>query len=538
MESMNVRGSSRCLSSTPLRASRLSRIVSSPWLWGAFLLAAPSSQAGALYAIGQVLDEVYLIDTATGAATLVSVLPPSEPMCGIAFDDEGVLHGTTWNSVEDMELWQLDPWASSATLVGISWDPCSEGSLAYDASTDRFYTVWQQPFGPANELLWIDPDTGVGTYVGDLGLGDLSDVSGITFLADGTLVAYDPHATLPGRLLEINKFTGAATVIGEIGDADFGSSQGGLAYDPDTDTLYMSNTVELWSIDPATGAGTLIGPHGIIDQIDGLSVLPDPCMIGTDLLSTLFNVDPASGAGTTPRTTGADRFVGLAMNDSGELYGLNAGAIPGLYTIDPPSGVAALIGSLGVPDAAGGLDFDPVSGELFGVGGASELFEINTATGTAAVVGPLVDEFGDPILLAAMAFDDVGDLFVLKAGTAPPEIYQVDPIDATVLDRVPLPGLPLDYFGGMEFDDSTGELYLSYGGLFYRANPYTGATIPIGPTPAMSALEVTGSCGLPPPRLDGFLRATPPNGVIWGGATATISPGRGPRPCCSPRRSR
>ncbi len=512
MDAVNRRGSSNCILAAPLKPSLISRLFAPSLLLIAALLATASTgRAGTLYAIGQVLDEVYVIDTTTGSASLVGVLPPIEPMCGIAFDDAGVLHGTTWSSVDDMELWQLDPWAATAVMVGVSAGPSLEGSLAYDPATDRFYAVRQEWGTTTQELIWIDPDTGVATLVGFLGLGLQTDISGLTFLPDGTLVAYDPRGSLPSRLLEIDKTTAAVTVIGDIGDVDSGSSQGGLAYDADTDTLYMSNTAELWSIDPATGAGTLIGPHGIVDQIDGLSVLPDPCLIGIDLTSTLFDIDPVSGAGTTPRFLGESKFGGLAMNEFGELFGTRTAPIPELYSIDPSTGTATLIGPLGILHEEGGLDFDPGSGELFGVGGVSELFQIDTTTGAATIVGTLEDEFGDPIDPSAMAFDDVGTLFVLKAASVPPEIYQVDPVDGTVLARVPLPGLPLAFHGGMDFEDTTGELFLSYGSVLYRANPYTGATILMGPTPAMSALEVTGACDLPIRAR----RSRPPRVWIW-----------------------
>jgi hypothetical protein len=162
------------------------------------------------------------------------------------------------------------------------------------------------------------------------------------------------------------------------------------------------------------------------------------------------------------------------------------------------------------------------AGTLYGFSDVfNQIYAIDTATGAATIVGMLEDEFALPVDPSAMAFDEDGDLFVLKSNTAPPEIYEVDPPDATVLVRVPLPGLPLSFDGGMEFDDSTGILYLSCGGMLYRANPSTGGTILVGPTPGSSALEIVADCGLPSP----VVMPVPPRLGSGSGPVGTGTPG-------------
>jgi DNA-binding beta-propeller fold protein YncE len=115
------------------------------------------------------------------------------------------------------------------------------------------------------------------------------------------------------QVYAIDTATGLATVIGggDIGDILLSSGVGGLAYDPDTDTLYMSNAAELWTIDPTTGLGTVIGPHGLPDLITGITVRPDPCMVGLDLTSRLYDIDPGSGAGSNTRVMSETKFGGL-----------------------------------------------------------------------------------------------------------------------------------------------------------------------------------------------------------------------------------
>ena len=505
----------------PHESARFPRLAPALALAAALALLAQPASAGELYAVSQVFDEVYVVDTTTGAVTLISGVPPGDNLSGIDFDTTGDLFGIDafWS---DRRFWSIDEDGGSATLIGGTGYDDVNKALAHDPTTGLFYSNRTWGAGAFNELVTIDPATGVATAVGPL-TGDLpnpSGFAGMTFLPDGTLLGYDPCNTGTSFLYSIDTSTAIATLIGEIGSVS--SIHGGLAYDPDTDTLYMSSATELWTVDPTTGVGTLIGPHVGIggDLINGLAVLPDPeqpCMLGLDLTSTLWDIDSLTGAGTNPRFLGESKFGGLAMSTAGELFGIRAAPIPELYSIDQTSGFATLIGPLGILHSEGGLDFQPSTGELFGVGGTSDLFQVDTTTGAATLVGPLVDELGDPIDPSAMAFDDTGTLFVLKAASVPPEIYQVDPSDGTVLDRVPLPGLPLAFIGGMDFDDSTGFLHLVYGDLLYRANPYTGATVLAGPTPLlMSALEVIGPCDPPPPLPFPRRRARGPLGS-WGG---------------------
>lgn len=471
------------------------------------LLLAPSAGAGQLYGVSQVYDEVFVIDTTTGVATLIGAIPPGDNIKGIDFDGSGELLGID-GFFSEQRMWSLDADAGVGTFIGWTGMDDHNGCLARDPNTGIFYSHRSWGAGTFHQLVTVDTTTGISTPLW-LTTGDTPDpngFAGMTFLPDGTLLAYDPTNTGDSSLYSIDTATGVATQIGDTGDDPL-SIHGGLAYDPDTDTLYMSNAAELWAIDPSTGVGTFIGNHGLTDDLmNGLAVLPDPvlpCLLGVDLTSTLWDIDPWTGAGSNPRPMGASKFGGLALSPTGELFGTRAAPIPELYSIDIPTGLPTLIGPLDILHEEGGLDFDPTSGELYGVGGTSDLFVIDTTTGAATLVGPLVDELGDPIDPSAMAFDDAGALFVLKASSTPPEIYQVDATDGTVFDRVPLPGLPYHAFAGMDFDDTTGTLRLVYADLLYEANPYTGDVDLMGVTPPlMSALEVAGSCDPPtPPRI-------------------------------------
>jgi len=87
---------------------------------------------------------------------------------------------------------------------------------------------------------------------------------------------------------------------------------------------------------------------------------------------------------------------------------------------------------------------------------------------------------------------------VLKTGTSP-ELYEVDPTDASVISMVPITGFPPGpTLGGMEFDDISGTLYVAMNGVLAEVDPATGVSTILGPTPATSALEIVASCNEPP----------------------------------------
>jgi hypothetical protein len=476
--------------------------------------AAHRTQAGVLYAVSYNASEIFTIDLGTGAATLVGPTTLSD-VGGIAFDETATLYATDQSS-SDTDLYILDPVAGTATLVGSAGVGGGEGALVYDPVGGVFYSKANNTGtgigGLGIELIVIDKLTGLGFVIGNMGLNPEADISGMALLPDGTLLGYDSQSALTDRLFSIDKVTGATTLNGPTSDGTL-ASIGGLAVDPDTGLLYLSNSASLFEVDPVTGTATLIGPHG--EWVGGLSFKPDPsCLIGLDMDSNLYDVNIADGTGTDVRPTGTDFLGGLALSPGGTLYGLRGWPTGELFTLEITTGIATVVGPLGFGTREGGLDFDPISGTLYGTNGASAgvLYTIDTGTGAGNIVGTVLDEFGQAINVSALAFDSVGTLYVLKLTTVP-EIYRINPANADVYDRVPIPGFPAGTFmGGMEFDDSTGILYASIDGQLVSLDPMTGATTVLGPTPAVSGLEVTGPCTATPPTY--VIPTTGPFGVL------------------------
>ena len=122
-----------------------------------------------------------------------------------------------------------------------------------------------------------------------------------------------------------------------------------------------AQTANLYSIDPTTGAGTLIGSTGL-KQLSALDFNPNTGVlygIGTNAAGAkvLATINTATGASTTIGTVPAGIFQDIAFASNGTLYGLSSG---GLYTINITTGATTLIGTGATAGFYGdGLDFGP-----------------------------------------------------------------------------------------------------------------------------------------------------------------------------------
>lgn len=250
--------------------------------------------------------------------------------------------------------------------------------LAYDPTTDTLYgtdTVTDQ-------LVAIDPNTGVASAVGALGF---AFVSGLAF-DPGTSTIYGTD-TVTDQLIWIDSATGAGTAIGALG---FGTVAG-LAYDPNSGTLYGTDTTtdQLIVIDPLTGAGTAVGALGF-DYVEGLAFDPTTgTLYGSDpVADQLLIINPATGAATAAGSLSFGSVVALAVDpNSGALYGADTSTNQ-LISIDPGESATA-VGPLGFSSVTS-LAFNPNTNQLYGVDGATDqLLLINPLTGAGTVIGPI-----------------------------------------------------------------------------------------------------------------------------------------------------
>lgn len=249
----------------------IATIVATVGMCAGFAGAAPAPSS-VLYGVASFApfsnQSLYLIDPATGAATLVG-------NTGVAN-----ISGIAWNAAEgrmyalstDASVYTLNLFTGAATFVSDSPNTLPEGDLAVLGSS--LLAV------DGGNLVSINPGSGVVSPVGPLGAA-VNDVSGLAFNAAGTLFGLSKNGTFEDTIVTINPATGLATTLGGVG-FDSPSGVGALAYDPDTDVLFMTDSQRLLSVDQTTGAATVIGSHGL-GGFSGLAI-PAPHALGVLLL--------------------------------------------------------------------------------------------------------------------------------------------------------------------------------------------------------------------------------------------------------------
>lgn len=208
-------------------------------------------------------------------------------------------------------------------------------------------------------------------------LGLLGAVAPATTLAQITglwgvsLNGFNSGSPGPSSLYSIDPVTGAGALVG----TNLGYAVNAIAVDPTTGVMYASTTS--WSgafngllrVDPATGTATEVGPFGdtfasilglTFDSSGQLWGWHDP---GAD---DPVRIDKTTGAATTVGDAGISTAGQvLAFDSSDVLYLIQSSSV---YTIDQTTGAAVSAGSLSFDPGSGGAAFDPATGLLWASG--------------------------------------------------------------------------------------------------------------------------------------------------------------------------
>lgn len=208
-------------------------------------------------------------------------------------------------------LLTIDLETGEGTVVGATGKDAVPG-LAIN-STGSIYGTTVDKQGNASELILIDADDGSAVTLGSTGI---TTIEGIAFDANDVLfgVAND------GDLYTIDTTNAQVTLVGDT--EVFGAA--GLAFDPTDGGLFLSGgglaEDEIYSVDPATAAATLIG---------------------------LTNTDSAA----TPD---------IVFDDDGNMFGSKGGGQSDniLIAIDKSTAQGSIVGPIGVL-AVSGLAFGP-----------------------------------------------------------------------------------------------------------------------------------------------------------------------------------
>jgi outer membrane autotransporter protein len=164
---------------------------------------------------------------------------------------------------------------------GLTYDPVSRNLYATTSSKDANF---------ASGLITINRTTGAATRVG-AGSG-LALVNVVTASSDGRLFGWTENTD---DLVVWDRATGTATVVGASG---LSTAEQTLAFDRQTDTLFLINQGRVYTIDTATGAATQVATvsgmahHGDF-AVNGRVYAIDASGSGA---KNIRIIDPATGA--------------------------------------------------------------------------------------------------------------------------------------------------------------------------------------------------------------------------------------------------
>lgn len=260
-----------------------------------------------------------------------------------------------------------------------------------------------------------------------------------------------------------------------------GVSQAQVLYGAATGQTSGNSPSSLYMIDPATGNANLIGPIGF-DGVTGLEFLPDGRLIASanddngDVIAVLIEIDPNTGSGTLIGELGnfnnlgeCGRMPDIAFNcATGQLFGYSDfcnGDNEGLHIINPDNADVSFIGPSGFTDGGNGLAVEPSTATIFGTPiDANGLITLNRATGVGTVIPASIGNV--PNAINAMDFNPLtGVLYgsfkdfddILGNGARESYLVTINTSDGnlTVIGQTIL-GLDALVF----FDDGDGECFV------------------------------------------------------------------------------
>ena len=206
-------------------------------------------------------EQLWLLDVHTGTGTLVAEtgLPPVTTLA--LTPDSNTLYGVNW-STDD--LYTIDPSTASPTLVGPTGGNIPGGTQLTATGAGRLWLAIGGPF-TASRLYQVNPSTGQVTLVGPMGQGF---VTGIAGTCSGNLFGY-----AAGNLLAIDPATGAGSVIGATGLTDDTLS---MAFDQNEHLWGVTSGGSIYGLDTNHGTATFVAHATGMGSVRTLA-LPQTC---------------------------------------------------------------------------------------------------------------------------------------------------------------------------------------------------------------------------------------------------------------------
>ena len=170
--------------------------------------------------------------------------------------------------------------------------------LAWDPVTSTLYATITWIDGSGTTLASIDRYTGAVTRLMPVTGIEGAMLVGLAIDSSGRMYGIEQNSN---SLIEIDKASGAATVIGPLGDESILTLTGSLAFDRTTDVLYLSGVTAdvfggLYTVDRSSGHASLIGVLGEEPQLASalaIATAGGPCVNAP--AAPWLSFDPAQG---------------------------------------------------------------------------------------------------------------------------------------------------------------------------------------------------------------------------------------------------
>jgi len=275
--------------------------------------------------------DLFDVDGSSGAVT-GPVATSLEVTIGLEMDAAGDLYTVELKDVLWVglvaKLHRINPTTGAATFIGDLGILPFEGDLAFHPITGDLYGVSSD-----GELFTIDTGTGLATVIGTTSSpnGDNIDISYLTFDLSGNLYALDN-----GNLSAVNSYwlevdPGTAGLISSNLVLPKVEDPGGMDVHPTTGEIFMlesdgspggTGPFQLYTVNPATGARTTVGPL-IDDQgYSGLAICgpPPPCTSPPTGMVAWWSFDEPNTIGGSPF------YASLDISGSAANTGARSGA--------------------------------------------------------------------------------------------------------------------------------------------------------------------------------------------------------------------
>ncbi len=196
---------------------------------------------------------------------------------------------------------QISVAGSSGRITEIEWSP--DGSTLYATTGGGFSTI-----------LTIDIDTGLVLTAVTHPFGA---INGLEFDDSGLLLGtFIPGPSLPSNLVSINPTTGALATIGATGYSNIG----GLAFDAGFSQLFgvtsgQSIPPKLLTLNPLTGTATEVGNINVNTEISSLEFLLDGRLVAGASDGNFYEIDPNTGQASLIGSMGVQKVSGLSVRE-------------------------------------------------------------------------------------------------------------------------------------------------------------------------------------------------------------------------------